>query len=316
METSAEVPCFQAATAADYKALTLQIASDDAGVLSWPWEALRDPRLGTALAHACQIERRLSEILDTQAVSANLPRERVNILLVVARPYGDQDVRYRSIARSLVELIKRENLPAHVDLLRPPTFAQLREHLKRRPGYYHILHFDGHGSYSPPSGSPSQHSHRGPEGKIVFETDEGTDDPVTAAQLNDVLRDYAVPCVVLNACQSAMVAQDAGDAFTSVAAALLRSGAGSVVAMAYSLYVSGAQEFLPAFYRALFETGSMAEAARAGRLQMRAQRKRICARGRFDLDDWVLPVLYQQSPPDLSFATQAQMGTFPVPENS
>ena len=224
-------------------------------------------------------------------------------------------MRYRSIARSLVELVKRDNLPAHVDLLRPPTFAQLREHLKQRPDYYHILHFDGHGSYSPASGSPS-HSYRGPEGKIVFETDEGTDDPVTAAQLNDVLRDYAVPCVVLNACQSAMVAQDAGDAFTSVAAALLRSGAGSVVAMAYSLYVSGAQEFLPAFYRALFETGSMAEAARAGRLQMRAQRKRICARGRFDLDDWVLPVLYQQSPPDLSFATQAQMGPFPVPENS
>ncbi len=295
---------FQAATASDYKGLTLQIASDDAGVLSWPWEALRDPRLGTALAHACQIERRLSEILEPQAVSSNLPKERVNILLVVARPYGDEDVRYRSIARSLVELIKKDKLPAHVDLLRPPTFAQLREHLKQHPGYYHILHFDGHGSYSSSSASPSQHSYQGPEGKIVFEKDDGTDDPITAGQLNDLLRDYAVPGVVLNACQSAMVA-GSGDAFTSVAAALLRSGAGSVVAMAYSLYVSGAQEFLPAFYRSLFETGSMADAARAGRQQMRAQRKRICARGRFDLDDWVLPVLYQQAPPDLSFAAGA-----------
>src|ERR1035441_1203226 len=38
---------------------------------------------------------------------------------------------------------------------------------------------------------------------------------------------------------------------------------------------------------------------------MLAQRKRICARGRFDLDDWLLPVLYQQSPPDLSFAAKA-----------
>src|ERR1035438_3862330 len=199
----------------------------------------------------------------------------------------------------------KDTLPAHVDLLRPPTFAQLREHLKEHPGYYHILHFDGHGSYSSSSGSPSQHSYQAPEGRIAFETDDGSPDLIAAGQLNDLLRDYAVPGVVLNACQSAMIAKDAGDAFTSVAAALLRSGAGSVLAMAYSLYVSGAQEFLPAFYRSLFETGSMAEAARAGRQQMRAQPKRVCARGRFDLEDWLLPVLYQQAEPDLSFAANA-----------
>jgi hypothetical protein len=298
-------PLFQAATVADYKSLTLQIASDDAGVLSWPWEALRDPRLGTALAHACQVERRLSTIIDAPEPSAKLPKDRVNILLVVARPYGNEDVRFRSIARSLVELIKKDNLLAHVDLLRPPTFAQLREHLKLHPSYYHILHFDGHGSYSSSPGSASHHSYKSVEGKLVFETDEGEDDPITAAQLNDLLRDYAVPGVVLNACQSAMVAEESGDAFSSVAAALLRSGARSVVAMAYSLYVSGAQEFLPAFYKALFETGGMAEAARAGRQQMRAQRKRLCARGKFNLDDWLLPVLYQQSQLDLSFAANA-----------
>src|SRR5262249_45911063 len=57
-------PLFYAATVDDYKALTLQIASDDPAVLSWPWEALRDPMLGSALAHACQIERRLSKIQD------------------------------------------------------------------------------------------------------------------------------------------------------------------------------------------------------------------------------------------------------------
>jgi hypothetical protein len=49
---------FHAATTDAYRYLTLQIASDDPGTLSWPWEALRDPQLGTALAHACQIERR------------------------------------------------------------------------------------------------------------------------------------------------------------------------------------------------------------------------------------------------------------------
>ncbi len=299
---------FQATTTADYRRLTLQIASDDPGTLSWPWEALRDPRLGTALAHACQVERRLSEIIDAAPVSPNLSTDRVNILLVVARPYGDQDVRYRSIARSLVELIARHNLPAHVHLLRPPTFAQLREHLHQHPGYYHILHFDGHGAYSSDGVSPSQHMMLSPEGRIVFETADGKPEPITAGQLNDLLGEYAVPGVVLNACKSAMLNEESEDAFSSVAAALLRSGARSVVAMSYSLYVSGAQEFLPAFYRSLFETGSMAEAARAGRLQMRAQRKRVCGRPeRYDLEDWLLPVLYQQAPLDLSFVAKANL---------
>jgi hypothetical protein len=148
---------FQATTTADYRRLTHQIASDDPGTLSWPWEALRDPRLETPLALACHMERRLSEIMDAPPVSPNLPNDRVNILLVVARPYVNEDVRYRSIARSLVELIARQ-LPACVDLLRPPTFAQLREHLHQYPGRYHILHFDGHGTLSGSS-----------EGRIVFE---------------------------------------------------------------------------------------------------------------------------------------------------
>ena len=74
--------------------------------------------------------------------------ERVNILLVVARPY-ERDVGFRSIARPLIELIEKQKLPAHVDLLRPPTFDQLGKQLRERRGYYHILHFtDIHSSLS------------------------------------------------------------------------------------------------------------------------------------------------------------------------
>jgi len=103
-----------------------------------------------------------------------------------------------------------------------------------------------------------------------------------------------------------MVDQGAKDPFASVAAALLKSGIRSVVAMAYSLYVSGAQEFLPAFYRDLFRTGDVAEAARAGRQRMFQQKDRVCARGRYPLDDWLVPVVYQQEPFDFSFAAKAK----------
>ncbi len=299
---------FHAATAEDYSNLTLQVASDDPAVLSWPWEALRDPRLGV-LAHSCQVERRLAQILDPPKISEALPRDCINILLVVARPYGEQDVRYRSIARPLVELIEAQHLPAHVDLLRPPTLARLREHLERHRGHYHILHFDGHGAYGPRESfgggaTVDRSRYSAPEGQLIFENEKGEPDPISAAQLNDLLRDYAVPAVVLNACQSGMLDLDSEDAYASVAATLLRAGMRSVVAMSYSLYVTGAQEFLPAFYRELFKKGSMAEAVRAGRRQMRAQNKRLG--GRIELDDWLLPVLYQQRPLDFSFVQLAK----------
>ena len=122
---------FDAATSEDYTRLHLQISSDDARVLAWPWEALRDPELGY-LAQTCQVERRLNKLRDPQPLPASLPRNRVNILLVVARPCGPRDVGYRSIARPLVELIERQKLPAYVHLLRPPTFDQLRQHLRDR----------------------------------------------------------------------------------------------------------------------------------------------------------------------------------------
>jgi hypothetical protein len=96
---------FDAATAEEYARLRLQIASDDAAVLAWPWEALRDPEVGW-IAQTCQIERCLNAVRDPQPLPAGLPRDRVNILLVVARPFGPGDVRFRSIARPLVELIR------------------------------------------------------------------------------------------------------------------------------------------------------------------------------------------------------------------
>jgi len=287
--------------------LHIQVSSDDPRVLGWPWEALRDPQAGV-LAHNCQIERRLNEIRDPYEVSDKLPVDRVNILLVTARPY-EGDVKYRSISRPLVELIEAKKLPARVTVLRPPSFERLREHLRERPNFYHIVHFDGHGGYSQEAvGAAGAHMLKGPIGRLVFEDDDGKPDPKEAEQLSDLLRECRIPAVVLNACQSGMVDDEAADPFASVAASLLRAGIRSVVAMAYSLYVSGAQKFLPDFYGRLFETGSAAQATRAGRQKMREQPGRVCARGEFPLQDWLIPVVYQQDPPDLSFAARLPRG--------
>ncbi|MGB5064724.1 MAG: CHAT domain-containing protein, partial [Candidatus Competibacter sp.] len=284
--------------------LDLRIASDHPGVLAWPWEALADPQQAGALAHHCRIERQLDRGHDPLELPKDLPRDCINILFVTARPYPN-DVRFRSLSRPVVEWIEKQALPARVTILRPPTFQRLREHLRERPAYYHIVHFDGHGGYGMATaidGNAAPHLFKGPQGRLIFENEHGQPDPVTAEKLGALLREYRIPVMVLNACRSAMVDAGAEDALASVAASLLRAGIRSVVAMAYSLYVSGAEEFLPAFYRRVFETGNLAEGLRAGRQAMLAKDGRVCARGRFPLQDWLVPVVYQQDPPDLSFA--------------
>jgi tetratricopeptide (TPR) repeat protein len=293
-----------AATSEQYSDLHLEISSDDPKILYWPWEALHDSEVGD-LAKTCQISRRLNQVRDPHPISKDLPKNQINILLVTARPY-DGDVRFRSISRPVIDLIARDKLPAQVTLLRPPTFDQLRSHLRAHPNHYHILHFDGHGGYGTNQGHHDPHSLQGPQGKLVFETADGKPDPQKASVLSELLREYSVPVVVLNACQSAMVDEAADDAFASVAAGLQKSGVRSVVAMAYSLYVSGAQQFLPAFYQRLFENGNVANAVQAGRQQAEAHPERVCARGTFPLSDWLVPVLYEQDAFSLLFANSAK----------
>ena len=298
---------FDEATRNGHEDLCLEISSDEARILAWPWEALRDPE-AAALAHTCRVERRLNHIRDPQQVSRQLPDDRVNVLLVTARPFKG-DVGYRSISRPLIELVEEHDLPAQVHVLRPPTFERLRGHLRERPRFYHILHFDGHGGYmtAEPGSAGLRHKlDAAKEGCLVFETADGEPDLLGAERLSALLREHEIPAVVLNACRSAMLGGDAQDPFAAVATALLKGGVRSVVAMAYTLYVTGAQRFLPAFYRRLFESGDVGEAARAGRQAMYAHRDRVCARGAFPLDDWLVPVVYQQDPFDFSFAARAK----------
>ena len=295
--------CYEKAVEHGFPNLTLRVVSDSPVILGWPWEALYDPETDP-LAHQCNIERRIDSVRDP-APLGTLPTDRVNVLLVIARPY-ERDVKYRSVSRPLVEMAEDQNLPVSIHVLRPPTLDQLRDHLRQHPNHYHILHFDGHGAYRPDAPAPGGNTLlRGWEGRLVFEKADGMPEPIEAPTLTTLLREHAVPAVVLNACQSAMVDDQADDPFASVAAALLKAGMRSVVAMAYSLYVSGAQQFLPAFYRRLFETGSLAEGVRAGRQQMLRTPGRVCSRGTYPLEDWVIPVVYQQDPLDFSFVTQA-----------
>jgi CHAT domain/NB-ARC domain len=275
---------FDAAAANGSDALRLQIAGDDPAVLAWPWEALHDPRTGW-LAPLYRIERRLDHVGDPLPLPGALPRDRLNVLLVIARPTDSPRIRYRAVSRALADFTAAPGSPVTLHVLRPPTFLRLREHLEQHPDTYHLLHFDGHGTYQEGAGS------------LEFETNEGRKDAIDAARLGELLREYQVPAVVLNACRSAMQGEQALDPFASVAAALVRAGVREVVAMAYLLYVGGAKQFLPAFYRGLFRAGSFSQAVRLGRREMRQVRSRSAADPGLFLEDWLVPVLYRHHDP-------------------
>jgi tetratricopeptide (TPR) repeat protein len=268
---------------------SIVIESDDPAILAWPWEALEDPE-GDALGLAGRVARRLATPPSAPATSVLAPADRLNVLLVIARPY-EGDSTYRSVARSLVEVASANNLPVSFEVLRPPTFAKLKEVLAERPGEFHMLHFDGHAA-----------SARGPNedavpveglvGQVVFEGAVGGPDLVDAAELGAALVAHSVPLVFLNACQPGVIRRTA-DAFAATAAALLQAGVPQVIATDYALTVSGARAFAPAFYGELMAKGNAAGAVRAGRRAMLENPARVCAVGMYEISDWLIPVVYE-----------------------
>jgi tetratricopeptide (TPR) repeat protein len=114
------------------------------------WELLRDPRLDQAVAVAA------GAFVRTHLRAAGHPAlpepsgDRLRVLLVIARPGGRADVPFRSVASRLVRGGAEQMAGLDLDVLRPATFARLSEvlHAAQDAGRaYHVVHFDGHGTY-------------------------------------------------------------------------------------------------------------------------------------------------------------------------
>jgi tetratricopeptide (TPR) repeat protein len=273
----------------DIEILALEVESSDPAILAWPWEALEEAD-GSSFGLTARLARRLDADAEPPSPLPALPKDRINVLLVVARPY-EQGSNWYSAARSLPGLIEEHHLPVDVELLRPPTAARLKQVLAARRGELHVVHFDGHALSSRGESSDD------PRPELVLEDERGGPEPVDASQLGVLLRENKVPLVVLNACPPGTVRR-APDSFAAAAAAMLRTGVRQVVSVDYALSVSGARSFLPSFYRTLFAGGNVVEAVRSGRAEMSQKTARVCAVGTYDLADWFVPVAYQKGEPE------------------
>jgi CHAT domain-containing protein len=135
---------------------------------------------------------------------------------------------------------------------------------------------------------------------LLFEHPDDADKPVNrrmqlveAEEIAARVQGHGIPVVFLDACRTAEVKFDPT---ASVAAKLLEQGVSSVVAMSHSVLVEASRRFVLAFYRGL------AEGQRVGEAMLRAQkalkedtwRGKIMGAGELRLQDWFLPVLYQE----------------------
>ena len=174
---------------------------------------------------------------------------------------------------------------------------------------YHILHFDGHGTFGRAlAGGAAGQSHfdTGPaaRGYLAFESEGGGEHLVGADEFALIVSQAKVPLVVLNACRSGMLGEAAVQGAgmqAAVATRLLDGGAASVVAMAYSIYAVAAAEFMAEFYEALFAGRTVSDAVAAGRRRLHRRKERPSPKGPLPLEDWIVPVHYLRS--SVSFST-------------
>jgi tetratricopeptide (TPR) repeat protein len=199
------------------------------------WELLRDPGRDAAVALGA------GAFVRTHLRSAGHPDlpepsgDRLRVLLVIARPGGGDDVPFRSVASRLVRGGAEQMEGLDLDVLRPATFARLSQVLRaahdaKRP--YHVVHFDGHGTWLDladlgiePDGtggggsagggvgvSPLMYGvsvagpvRPGQHGYLLFEDPDSEENQqlVDGPTLGRLLTSTGVPVLVMNACRSA-----------------------------------------------------------------------------------------------------------------
>ncbi len=190
------------------------------------WEAMLDPDLPRPLAvDAVMVRKTVKRVAVEGEVDVSPV---INLLVVTARPNEDDDIAYRATSRPLIAAIENSQVPVNVDLLRPGTYEALVRHLEeKQAGFYHIIHFDGHGSLASyeqlksivesPSkllkryGREDLEAYEGVKAFLYFEGEKkGNADPVEAQEFTDLLTGKRIPVCILDACQSGKQIREMG----------------------------------------------------------------------------------------------------------
>ncbi len=270
---------------------------------SLPWELLHNGRdYLSGGANPVRVRRRLPNYENHDPVITQLP---IRILLLSPRPEDEQTgyIDHRASAKPLADAVQSLGDLVELTVLTPPTLAALENALKRAKDNhqpYHVLHFDGHGVYDSKHGlgalcfEDPKDSHKLEQRamQLVYaKYQQGNAD--SDRNIASLLHQYRIPLVFLEACQTAQTDIDPN---ASVAASLLEEGVVSVIAMSHSVLVESARRFVESFYKTLAEGQRVGQAMLEGQktLMKDSYRLRILGAGDLHMQDWFVPILYQE----------------------
>jgi len=335
LESSRDVRRLFNSVLAEFPDLRVEINTEIAEAASIPWELMRDPQSDSAIALRVKSFVRVQSNPNLSFVPVPaLHQGRIRLLYVVSRPGGTGDVPLRAVVNRLLRDLGSDLARFEIKALRPPTFEQLQKELQdaKEIGHqYHIVHFDGHGSYVDLSETslagwltrlPSAHlggMNSGKRGYLSFEhpDSEAKSRPVSGDELGKLLHDNGVPILVVNACESAMHeaaekpegAENVHDevrAVGSLAQAVVDQGIPAVLGMRYSVFVVAAAQYIGELYASLAKGRSFGQAATEARKHLHRNPDRWVGVRPRPLQDWFVPIVYEAAPLRLVMTDEAR----------
>jgi len=294
----------------------LTLATRDVDILRLPWELMTDSR-GPLVRQDITIRRQLETAKKPIDFQTTLP---LRILYVVSRPGDLGFIDPRLSSRSMLDALAPLGNDVRVDFCRPPTLPRLEEMLRqarRDKTPYHLLHFDGHGTFLPKIELGALCFEK-PDCEVVLSASKT--DYVHADRLGEILAAHNIPLVILEACRTGTIGKLA--VFRAIAPRLIEAGVGSVISMSHAVHVEAARILLERFYRELVTGCTVGQALEQGRAALIANPNRWIEYGpggrTVELRDWYLPHLYQGSqdlklvPPRRSSAASGTAKKFDV----
>lgn len=210
----------------------------------------------------------------------------LRILVALTSPRGAQALNLEEERRRLEKALGGRPGEIDLDFLVHATLDGLRTKLRSRP--FHVLHFMGHGGWSPQTG----------EGSLLLETADGNRDLIGGSLLADSIKGTSMPVLaVLNACDTARSSMVEGASpFGGVASALVRKGLLAVIAMQFPVTDEAAIPFASELYTRIAAGDPVDSAITDGRLAIRA--------ALHESMEWATPVLFMRSPDGRLFASE------------
>ena len=159
----------------------------------------------------------------------------------------------------------------------PPGMRPTRSDLLKQvaDAEYHVIHFMGHGDFSPETG-----------GLLMLQHEDGSGDPVTSEQLAAMVEDEPIRLFFLNACKTATTSPaSSAHPFAGIATSLIRNGVPAVVAMQFPISDEAAVNFAQTFYERIAQRLPVDAAVAEGRKALYSNKNA----------EWATPVLFLRS---------------------